>query len=163
MGSGKTTFGKKLAARMKMEFADLDQIISLEGKHKEVSELIAEKGFDFFREFERDCLQSTEGNDRVIATGGGTPCFFDNISWMKAHGIIVFLNPGAEVIYSRLKTTDLSKRPLLYNLNEDELLEYIRDKMEERLPFYRQANIIFNPVKEEMDALVQAIGQKMKS
>lgn len=162
MGSGKTTFGKKLAARIKMEFADLDQIISHECNHKDVSELIAQKGFIFFREFERDCLQSTEGNDRVIATGGGTPCFFDNISWMKNHGIVVFLNPGTEVIYSRLKSSDLSKRPLLQNLNGEELLEFIRNKMEERLPFYLQADVVFNPVKEETDALMQAIGQLMK-
>ncbi|MBL0310890.1 MAG: shikimate kinase [Bacteroidetes bacterium] len=159
MGSGKTTFGKKLARQIKMGFSDLDEIISHQFGKQHVSELINEQGFDFFRKAEQKCLRNAPGT-QVIATGGGTPCYFDNMDWMKSQGIVVFLHPGIEVIFSRLKTTEISTRPLLKGLNEPDLKKYIQTTFEERLPFYQQAQLVFDPVRQKMDELVQAIQER---
>lgn len=160
MGSGKTTFGKKLAARMKHSFTDLDAAVSQRYSKKDVSELIEEKGFDFFRQAEQDCLKNLSGERLMIATGGGTPCYFDNLLWMKQNGVVVFLNPGIEVIYSRLLTTDRSKRPLISKLDDESLRRYVEEIMQERLPFYSQADIIFNPLKDDVEDLILRIEAK---
>jgi shikimate kinase len=154
MGSGKTTLGKKLATKLKMKFVDLDEAICIRTDFATVRELIAEKGFDFFREEESETLKSILPEHKVIATGGGAPCYFDNLGWMKSKGTIVFLDVTEGVIYSRLMNTDFEERPLLKNMNEEELKTFIHDKLEERLPYYKQANLVFDPVNNKLEDLI---------
>lgn len=157
MGSGKTTFGRKLAAKLGFKFIDLDVAVSIKYQVSSIKILIEEKGLDFFREAENETLKSLPLDKVVVSTGGGTPCYFNSIDWMKRRGTVVFLNPDEGVIHSRLKTTELSERPLLKNLDDEGLKDFIRTKLEERLPFYRQAHITFDPVNEKMGSLIEKL------
>jgi shikimate kinase len=154
MGSGKTTFGKKLAAKLKVEFIDIDEMVVAKYNVTGIKELIETNGMDFFRKAESDILKSLDQNDAVVSTGGGTPCYFDNMDWMKSRGVVVFLQLDEGIIFSRLKTTNLGQRPLLKDLDDEGLKTFIHEKLQERMPYYRQADITFNPVHEKIDALV---------
>lgn len=157
MGSGKSTFGKKLAAKLKLEFIDLDERVNNENSELSIEKLIKGKGIDFFRKEENRVLKTLPVTDNVIATGGGTPCYFDGLEWMKQNGIVVFLNAPEEVIYGRLLTTELKQRPLIKDLDEDGLKKFIHEKLGERMSFYTQAHIYFNPVNEKMEELIQKL------
>lgn len=157
MGSGKTTFGKKLAAKLKLQFVDLDEQICISNKTESINSLIELKGFDNFRQTENETLKSLSLENSLVSTGGGTPCYFNNIDWMKQNGTVVFLQVDEGVLWSRLKSTDLEERPLLKGLDEEKLKNFISEKLKERIPFYEQAHFTFNPVTEKMDGLVEKI------
>lgn len=125
MAAGKTTLGKALARDLGLQFVDLDHYI--EGRyHCSVSQLFAERGEEAFREIERNMLHEVaEFEDVVISTGGGTPCFFDNIDYMNRQGITVFLEASVDVIFTRL-TIARTQRPLVAGKSPDELRAYIR-------------------------------------
>src|SRR5688500_4828945 len=157
MGSGKTTLGKKLATKLKMKFIDLDEAICIRTDFASIKDLIAEKGFDYFRQEESDTLKTMLTDNKVIATGGGTPCYFDNLEWMKAKGTVVFLEVAEGVIYSRLINTNFEERPLLKNMSEEDLKRFIHEKLEERLPFYTQAHITFDSANKKPADLAEEI------
>lgn len=142
-GSGKTFLGNQLAALLQIPFFDLDRIIE-EKSGKKVAELFAGSGEDFFRRLEHDSLlQLLElQGDYVLATGGGTPCFFDNMPKINQHGLSVFLNPPADVICRRLSAMEeTGKRPLLQT---SESLPALIDQLKlERMPYYRQARLMY--------------------
>ena len=154
MGSGKTTFGKKLAAKLKTEFIDLDEVVVNNYHVTGINELIETKGMDFFRQAESEVLKGLTITNAVVSTGGGTPCYFDNLSWMKNRGVVVFLQLDEGIIFSRLKTTNLEERPLLKDLDDEGLKAFIHEKLEERMPFYNQADITFNPVRQSLNELL---------
>lgn len=141
MGAGKTTLGKALAREMNLSFIDLDWHI--EGRfHKTVSEVFAERGEDGFRELERQMLHEVaEFEDVIISTGGGTPCFFDNMDFMCEHGSTVFLNASQDTLLRRLKAAKQS-RPLLRDKSDEELMDFIRNALEVRLPYYIRAEYV---------------------
>lgn len=143
MGSGKTTLGKAYARTAGLEFIDLDWYV--EGRmHRTIGELFAEKGENGFREIERNMLHEVgEFEDVVIACGGGTPCFFDNIAYMNEKGSTVFLDVNPEVLFRRLKISK-SKRPLLAEKTDEELMDTILSALEQRKPYYSQAEYHFN-------------------
>ena len=156
MGSGKTTFGKKLANKLELRFIDLDEAIAYKYQLS-IKTLIEQHGIDFFRETERDTLKLLDIENAVIATGGGTPCYFDNLEWMKRRGVVVYLNVSEGIIFSRLKNTELEERPLLKDLDDEGLKDFISKKLTERLPFYNQAHISFDPVHEKMESLIELL------
>ena len=142
MGAGKTTLGKAFARAMGLTFVDLDWYIE-ERFHKTVRQLFVERGEDGFRELERRMLhEAAEFEDVVISTGGGTPCFFDNMDYMNAQGITVFLEASTDVIYTRL-TIARVQRPLVKGKTTDELHRYITEMLELRKPFYTRAHHTF--------------------
>jgi len=156
MGSGKTTIGKKLAGKLGYEFIDLDAAIEkAEGMY--IRDIINEKGEAYFREVETHTLKLIELSNKVISTGGGTPYFFDNIKWMKTNGKVVYIELDEAVLFSRLKTTNLEHRPLLKGLDDDGLKVFIHDKLEEREPYYTQAHLKFNPIRDSVEELIQKI------
>jgi shikimate kinase len=157
MGSGKTTFGKKLANKLHTDFIDLDELVVGEHKVSGIKELIEEKGMEFFRQAESDVLKNLAAENAVVSTGGGTPCYFDNLDWMKRRGAVIFLKVDEGVIFSRLKTTNLEERPLLKDLDDEGLKYFIHEKLEERMPYYKQADMVFDPVHEKMEELVLRI------
>jgi shikimate kinase len=143
MAAGKTTLGKALAQDLGLQFIDLDHYIE-NRYHCTVAQLFAERGEEAFRQIERNMLHEVaEFEDVIIATGGGTPCFFDNISYMNEQGTTVFLKASVEVIHTRL-TIARTQRPLVANKSTDELHQYIADMLEHRSPYYEQATHTFD-------------------
>ena len=152
-------FGKKLAHKLKVPFIDLDELVVAQTNAGSVKDLIESRGIDFFRQSESEVLKNIDTENALVSTGGGTPCYFNNIAWMKSRGVVVFLNPDEGVIYSRLKTTKLDERPLLKDLSDEGLKAFIHHKLQERLPYYTQAHITFDPIHEKMDVLVEKLGK----
>ncbi len=140
MGSGKSHWGKIWAARHRYHFIDLDDALERE-EQSSVTDIFETKGEDYFRQKEAIMLRSLDKHDHVlVACGGGTACFFDNISWMKNHGTIVFLEAPPATILTNILTQE-SKRPLVKNLNEAELLFFVEQKLKERSEYYSQAHL----------------------
>ncbi|MBQ8051855.1 MAG: shikimate kinase [Bacteroidaceae bacterium] len=138
MGAGKTTIGRQLAMALGLQFYDLDWYIETR-YHKKVSEIFAEQGEEHFRDLERRMLHElAEFEDIVISCGGGTPCYYDNIQYMNQQAETVYLKLDPEVLCMHLKM-GRTVRPLILGKSEDELLQYIKDSLREREPFYSQA------------------------
>ena len=138
MAAGKTTLGKALARDLGLQFIDLDHYI--ENRYRcTVSQLFAERSEEAFRQIERNLLHEVaEFEDVVISTGGGTPCFFDNMEYMNSKGTTVFLDASVDVIHTRL-TIARVQRPLVKGKTAEELRQYITDMLIRRLPYYSQA------------------------
>lgn len=142
MGSGKTFTGKRLAESLGFSFADLDDLIK-EDAGQSISGIFAANGEAYFRRLERRALHRTgDMENTVISTGGGAPCYFDNMEWMNAHGITVFLDTPAEMLATRL-LPERAHRPLLQPYDEDTLADFIQSKLSERMYFYGQAAIVY--------------------
>lgn len=142
MGAGKTTLGRSLAEEMGVEFIDLDIFIESR-QHKTVKEIFAEVGEDGFRKLERQALEEVAQYENVIISlGGGTPCFFDNMDVVNRSGISVYLKPSEEVLLMRL-IKGKHKRPLLAEKSDDQILQFIREQLAWREPYYLKANIVF--------------------
>ncbi len=143
MGAGKTTLGKAFARQLQLSFVDLDWYIE-ERCHKSVGELFAERGEAGFRELERSMLHEVaEFENIVISTGGGAPCFFDNMEFMNRSGQTVFLDVRPEVLFQRLRVAK-QQRPILQGKTDEELQAFIISALEKRASFYHQAQYIFN-------------------
>ena len=142
MAAGKTTLGKALAHYLGLQFVDLDHYI--ESRYRcTVAQLFAERGEEAFRQIERNMLHEVaEFEDVIISTGGGTPCFFDNMDYMSAQGTTVFLEASPEVIYTRL-TIARVQRPLVKGKTADELRQYIAEMLGRRIPYYSRAHHTF--------------------
>ena len=165
MGSGKTTLGRALAAEIGIPFIDLDHYI--EKRYcRTIAQLFAEKGEDGFREIERRMLHEVgEFENVIISTGGGTPCFFDNIEYMNAQGTTVYLDVPVERLHIRLCIAR-SKRPLIKDKNDEELMAFITEQLAKRAPHYCKAQYSFRAdrledtmqVKESVEAFRRAFG-----
>lgn len=141
MGSGKTHWGKLWAKEHGMDFWDLDAMIE-EKEQKAVDALFSEFGESYFREAESIVLRTFTGKDNyILASGGGTPCFHNNMQWMNDNGTTVYLRATADQIIERVKN-EKHKRPLLKQLNDDEILPFVSQKIKERELFYSHAKII---------------------
>ncbi len=141
MGSGKSTLGKELASRLGCSFLDLDQFIELSCR-KSVPEIFRDEGELSFREKERACLgQIAEKDHVVVATGGGAPCFFDNMEFMNRTGCCVFLDVQTGELARRL-TNEKADRPLIRGKGPDELVRFIGAMMAERRPYYEKARCV---------------------
>lgn len=162
MGSGKTTLGKAYARAMQLQFVDLDWYIE-ERFHKTVQELFEERKEDGFREIERNMLHEVAGFENVvIACGGGTPCFFDNMEYMNRAGETVFLDASPQVLFHRLKVAK-SKRPLLKDKSDEELIEVIQNALQIRSSFYLQAKYTFNAESLENREQISDSVQRLKT
>ena len=143
MGAGKTTLGKAFARKMNVPFVDLDWYIE-ERFHKTVGELFTERGETGFRELERNMLHVVaECDNVVISTGGGPPGYCDNLERQHRAGTTVFLDVHPDVLCRRLRIAK-QQRPILQGKEDDELKAFIIRALEQRAPFYTQAQYIFN-------------------
>ncbi|MCS7004248.1 MAG: shikimate kinase [Cytophagales bacterium] len=136
--SGKTSLGKAVASLLNYSFFDLDNIIE-EQEGISVQQIFAQKGEEYFRWKEREVLHATLPNRAIIACGGGTPCFFDNMAFIKQNGISFFLDETVENLLENLKEQQ-GKRPLLNGLSTEELKQTLRTKLQQRLPYYLMAD-----------------------
>lgn len=143
MGCGKTTLGRKLAARLGYEFMDLDHILEAQAGMT-IAEYFSTHGEDAFRKLESEVLKQTKYPEHaVVSTGGGLPCFFDNVKWINAHGRSVYIQLSPKTLADRLEHEKVT-RPLLRDKHGDALIAFISDKLAEREPFYKQATIVAN-------------------
>jgi shikimate kinase len=139
MGSGKSYWIQKMAKWNKCVGYDLDALIEM-NEEKTIAEIFNEDGEDYFRKVEAKILRwFKEKKKFIIATGGGTPCFQENMHWMKKEGIVIWLDEPVEVLVKRL-SPEKNKRPLIANLSDAEIAAYIEEKLVERHSFYSQAN-----------------------
>lgn len=160
MGSGKTTSGKKLSKIMGYEFIDLDEMI--ENKfHITIPSIFDKYDEKTFRKLEQETLSDTFKTDNVVvSTGGGTPCFFDNIEQINSNGISVYLKMDSQSLMNRLLKSK-RKRPLLEGKSHNELLSFIKTQLEWREQFYNKAGIIANGENPDIDFLAKEI-QKLR-
>jgi shikimate kinase len=162
MGSGKTTIGKRLAKKLNQPFIDLD--IFIENRyHKTISEIFAEKGEPGFRETEKMLLREVaQFESAVIATGGGTPCFFDNMTVMNESGLTIYLKTSVEKLSKRLNTSK-EKRPIIKDKNIEELKVFISENLEKREPYYNRAIYTYNVEQlnnyEDIDVVVNHLAR----
>ena len=154
MGCGKTTLGWKLAVRLGISFIDMDSYIS-NRYCKTIADIFKDEGEDGFRNKERDCLlEISQIEDVVVATGGGAPCFFDNIDVMNSTGITIFLDISPVELARRLRSSH-TVRPLIHEKKGDELIDHIISMLQERLPFYRKASHTFSEEKISVDEIIR--------
>jgi len=140
MASGKTTTGKTLAGRLNYAFRDLDDLIEIH-TGKSIVQTFDESGEEGFRKIEREVLMNhLHDSDTVIATGGGTPCYEDNMELMNRAGLTVFLDTPVDIIVERLLST-AGNRPMLKNVEPGNLPGFIRDHLERRSIYYEKAAI----------------------
>lgn len=138
MGSGKSTLGRRLSEHLKLQFVDMDHYIEMRN-HKTIPQIFAEEGEAEFRKKERKALKElSEFSDIVIATGGGAPCFFDNMDVMNNSGKTIYLNIDPAILADRLIKSK-TERPLIKGKTKEELVTFIDDTLNKRNHFYKQA------------------------
>ncbi|MCP4550547.1 MAG: shikimate kinase [Bacteroidetes bacterium] len=156
MGSGKTTVGKRLAKQLEFEFLDLDELF--EGKY-------CIKIADFFEKYDESAFRSIEAEliretgklkNSIISTGGGGPIFNDNMKFMNQSGLTVYLKMSPISLTHRLSNAK-ETRPLIKELNETELEEFIINQLSKREVFYNKAHIVSKGESCEINTLVQSI------
>lgn len=144
MGCGKTTLGKKIAKRSGVPFIDLDQRIIEETKMS-IAEYFTIHGEDAFRSLESRLLKSLPIEQaNIVSTGGGAPCFYDNMDWMNANGITVYLKLSPKMLLHRLSGKGGTSRPLLQGKSDEEMLDFITIKLSEREKYYGDAKLIID-------------------
>lgn len=140
-GSGKSFHGKQLADELDLPFIDLDTIIEQE-TDTSITKLFSEKGEDYFRSLEATVLrQQSKRSVFVMACGGGTPCFHNNMKFINESGKSIFLNTPVSEIAKRLTAEEKNIRPLLADGDPEKPEDKLNALLEERIPFYRQAHI----------------------
>ncbi|MCC8174119.1 MAG: shikimate kinase [Odoribacter sp.] len=149
MGSGKTKKGRKLAQKLGLDFIDLDEYIC-EKELKTVQELFSEIGEKGFRDKETFYLKEIccNNDNFILSTGGGTPCFNENMEFMNEEGYTIFLDTDIDILVERL-IKGKHKRPLLRDLNDEELREFIQNHIAQRLPFYQKAKEVRKYIKKQ--------------
>ncbi len=156
MGSGKSTFGKKLAKTMHLPFIDLDKEIEKKAKCS-VSDIFKYLGEDTFRKMESETLKSFEQEQSyVMATGGGTPCYFDNLEYIHSQGISIYIELDSKSIYNRLSNAK-NIRPTIKGKKEDELMKFIEETFDKRKHIYEQANFKVNGLNVDVKKVMELL------
>lgn len=156
MGSGKSTIGPQLALLSGLDYYDLDAEIE---KHTgyTITETIFNKGELYFRKLERQILEEILAKDNfVLSTGGGTPCYYDNIDLINKNSLSVYLQYGVKELFERLKN-DTSSRPLIAHLEGEPLLEYIGKHVFERSAFYDRAIVTVKASGKEPKEILEEL------
>jgi len=158
MGSGKTTLGKKLARLLCVPFYDTDFLIE-QNEKKSVEQIFHEQGEISFRLKELEVLNQLKKMPiGVVSTGGGFPCFNNNMQIMKQEGIVFYLQRSAKELCQRLLQNKINTRPLLSSLkDEDELLIFIENQLNQREVIYKQAHCIVERSKQNAKELVELV------
>lgn len=143
MGTGKSYWGKQWAAANGIAFYDLDEEIEKKEGQK-IAQIFDTKGEGYFRKKEKEMLHSFFEKDHfILSCGGGTPCFFDNMTKMNQHGITIYLKTDVDELVKRL-LKEKALRPVISNVKDDMLKDFIIDKLKGREAFYQKAIYHFN-------------------
>ena len=158
MGSGKSYWTKQLAKKYKTGGYDLDYLIEVK-EEKTIAEIFTEDGEEYFRKVESTVLKwFDQKKTYVLATGGGAPCFFDNMAWMNKQGVTIWLDEPLPVIASRL-APEKEHRPLIAKLSDSELLAFLEKQRAERLSFYSSAQIHLQDETITSDSFKKALAK----
>lgn len=154
-GAGKSTLGKILAEKIGHNFFDLDREIERMAGWV-VSDIFNQLGEDHFRELEQSVLEMLIALNEpcLISTGGGTPCFFDNLEVMQQAGPTIFLNTPIDVVIDRVKS-DKGSRPLVKEMDDATLEADIRALFTKRLPFYEKASFTSDSDMDEITTYLE--------
>ena len=157
MASGKSSVGKKLAKKVDLPFVDLDDYIE-EKYNTTIRLLIYEKGMDVFREIEKNSLDELihKYEDVLISTGGGTPCYFDNMSLMNSKGKTIYLEVDIPTLVDRLMHSK-KDRPLIWGKTREDLTVYAKDLLSKRQPDYEKAQLTVKGKNLKLESLIELI------
>ncbi|MCB0429715.1 MAG: shikimate kinase [Flavobacteriales bacterium] len=156
MGCGKTTIGKKLARKLGWQFVDMDAWIEAR-TGMSIPDIFEKKGEEVFRSLEHEAVVELSVRNRlVVATGGGAPCFNNNMDLMNDDAITIYIKMTPEALVYRLQHAK-EVRPLVKGKSPDELLAYIKEHLASRKPFYEQAALVVTGENLEPEQLLHAI------
>ncbi|MDP4222181.1 MAG: shikimate kinase [Bacteroidota bacterium] len=156
MGSGKSTTGRKLASCLSWSFIDLDKRIEEKAGMK-IPDIFSERGESWFRGIESEALRNVNSETKtVISTGGGTPCFGNNMEFMLENGLTIYLRLTPEQLEKRLGGSS-TIRPLLTDVNRDDLGKYIQNKLGERERWYQRADITVDGYETDIPGLCSLV------
>lgn len=160
MGSGKSTVARTLATKMGYPALDLDEVIEIRAQQS-IPDIFEKKGELYFRKAEREALHSvlTNADSVILATGGGTPCYYGNIDFMNEKGVTVFLRASVPTLKERLRHS--SNRPLLAEQTEEEQAEFIAKHLFERNTFYQRAQHTVSVDGKTPEAIAEEILGKL--
>ena len=156
MGCGKTSTAKILASKLNFRFLDMDEM--LESKYRiSIADLFLKYDEQVFRKLEQKILRQTFlFQNTVISTGGGTPCFEDNIKEINQNGTSIYLKVRPEVLHNRI--SDSSRpRPILQKTPKEKRLQYIKSLLKEREKYYLLANHVVRGENLEADKLIELL------
>ncbi len=159
MGSGKSTVGKRIALRLNYSFIDMDRVIENEAGMP-INRIFDEKGEDEFRRIEHELvLKISKMKKVVVSTGGGVPCFFDNMEIINKNGISIYLKMTPEDLLKRLKGSKY-ERPLIRDLSTAELADYITEKLREREPYYLKSKHVVDGTEPNIPGIIDLVAQE---
>ena len=156
MGAGKTFWAEKLKKRLNIAAYDLDALIEMM-EEKTITEIFFFFGEEYFRKAEAKMLRLfAEKKQFILSCGGGTACSNDNMKWMNKQGITIWINEPVEILSERL-SKQKSHRPLIKNIDDAALKEFLTKKLEERTPFYSQAQYTLTPENLKENTFIQIV------
>jgi shikimate kinase len=157
-GSGKSTFGRQIAKELNFAFIDLDQLIEKETGSK-IKDIFIAEGEGKFRELETFYLEKVLNNIEgfVLSTGGGTPCFNDNMEIINQKGVSVYLDVSLEEINKRLLRDQSGKRPMFAGLDEGEITLKLKNLLLQRESFYMKSKIMLSGEDISTEHLMSAL------
>jgi shikimate kinase len=160
MGSGKSFLGKEIENQAGLSFLDLDtEIEKQEGRT--ISDIFSSEGEEYFRRVEAASIRKcSEAKEFVMATGGGTPCFHDNMNFILQSGTSIFLDTPIKEILKRITGVQKNLRPLLRDLSDLEVEKILTSMLENRMPFYTMANFTVNGAATTAKDILQLLNSK---
>ncbi|MFC6997016.1 shikimate kinase [Rufibacter roseus] len=163
-GCGKSSVGKVLAERLNYSFLDLDTLLE-EQEGSSVAQIFKQKGQTYFREAEARALRSVAKTNGgvVLATGGGAPCFHDNMTYMIESGLAVYLKVSVAELAARLTELDLQVRPLLRNKSSEELHSYLAETLAQRERFYQMATLVQEVDRQSVEAVAVELYRQIRA
>lgn len=160
-GAGKSTVGRRLASRLGWQFYDTDNFIELK-YHLSIPDFFEKYGENAFRICEKAALMELLQNEQaVISTGGGTPCFFNNMEMMLQNGCVVYLKLAAQSLFTRLQQSH-KERPLTTGKSDAQLMEYVETTLLAREPYYNKAHLIEKGENLSIQSLVEKLNDEVR-
>ena len=158
MGCGKSTLAKKLASKLSFEWLDTDAFIEKQ-EGLTISQIFTTHGESYFRSLELKLIQSIDVTvPTVISTGGGLPCFNNLMEQLNDIGTTIYLERSPKELFQRLNQGK-SKRPLIANKSDEELLQFIEENLAKRNPIYRQSTFILGRDNQTLDKIINLLNQ----
>lgn len=157
-GSGKSSLAKRLSKALGVGYVDTDTLVE-RSVGATVADIFHYEGEEYFRRAERGVLESlvAEGYNGIVATGGGLPTWRDNMERLNGMGTTIYLQRSPEQILSRLSAYGREKRPMFRGKSDEELLQFMREHIAEREPYYAKANVVVDCNTMSDEAVVNYI------